>query len=71
MTRTAEGVLVAVASGLAAFGVALVDFANGESLGAQVGLTFLVFLIAFGGFHAALRGLRVVDRMECALGTRV
>ncbi|HLT97636.1 MAG TPA: FtsW/RodA/SpoVE family cell cycle protein [Acidimicrobiia bacterium] len=55
MTRTAEGVLVAVASGLAAFGVALVDFANGESLGAQVGLTFLVFLIAFGGFHAALR----------------
>ncbi|MFP3915882.1 MAG: FtsW/RodA/SpoVE family cell cycle protein [Actinomycetota bacterium] len=55
MTRTAEGVLVVVASALAAFGVALVDFAGGEAIGAQVGLTFLVFLIAFGGIHMALR----------------
>src|SRR5688572_3917492 len=55
MTRNTEGVLVAVASALAAFGVALVEFAGGETLGAQVGLTFLVFIIAFGGIHVALR----------------
>ena len=55
MTRNTEGVLVAVASALAAFGVALVEFAGGESIGAQVGLTFLVFVIAFGGIHVALR----------------
>lgn len=55
MTRTAEGVLIAVASALAAFGVALVDFAAGETVGAQVGLTFLVFVIAFGAIHVALR----------------
>lgn len=55
MTRTAEGVLVVVASALAAFGVALVDFAGGETVGAQVGLTFLVFVIAFGAIHMALR----------------
>jgi cell division protein FtsW (lipid II flippase) len=55
MTRTAEGVLIVVASALAAFGVALVEFAGGETIGAQVGLTFLVFLIAFGGIHVALR----------------
>ena len=55
MTRNPEGVLVAVASALAAFGVALVEFAGGESIGAQVGLTFLVFVIAFGGIHVSLR----------------
>jgi cell division protein FtsW (lipid II flippase) len=55
LTRTAEALLVAVGSALAAFGVALVDFADGETVGAQVGLTFLVFLIAFGGLHVALR----------------
>lgn len=55
MTRNAEGMLIAVGAALAAFGVALVDFAAGESVGAQVGLTFLVFLIAFGGVHVALR----------------
>lgn len=55
MTRTAEAVLIVVGSALAAFGVALVDFAGGENVGAQVGLTFLVFVIAFGGLHMALR----------------
>ncbi|HEX2154683.1 MAG TPA: FtsW/RodA/SpoVE family cell cycle protein [Acidimicrobiia bacterium] len=55
MTRTAEAVLVGVASALAAFGVALVEFAGGETIGAQVGLTFLVFVIAFGGIHMAIR----------------
>ncbi|MGA7270235.1 MAG: FtsW/RodA/SpoVE family cell cycle protein [Acidimicrobiia bacterium] len=55
MTRTAEAVLITIGAGLAAFGVALVDFAGGEAIGAQVGLTFLVFLIAFGGLHVAVR----------------
>lgn len=55
MTRTAEAVLITVGAALAAFGVALVDFAAGGSVGAQVGLTFVVFLIAFGGIHLALR----------------
>src|SRR5690606_30962218 len=55
VTRNAEGVLVTIASGLAAFGVALVDFANGNTVGAEVGLTFLVFIIVFGGIHIALR----------------
>lgn len=56
MTRNVEAGLIVIASGLAGFGVALVDFAAGETVGAQVGLTFLVFLISFGGFHVALRG---------------
>jgi peptidoglycan glycosyltransferase len=55
MTRTTEAVLVLVGSAMASFGVALVDFAKGDSIGAQVGLTFLVFLIAFGGLHMAIR----------------
>lgn len=55
MTRAAEAVLIAVGAALAAFGVALVDFAAGDAIGAQVGLTFLVFLIAFGGLHIAIR----------------
>lgn len=55
MTRTTEAILIAVASALAAFGVALVDFASGESVGAQVSLTFVVFAVAFGGLHLALR----------------
>lgn len=55
MTRNTEAVLIVVGSALAAFGVALVDFAGGVSVGAQVGLTFLVFLTAFGGLHVAIR----------------
>ena len=54
MSRNAEGVTITIASLLAAFGVALVNFARGEGVDAQVGLTFLVFAIAFGGFYAAV-----------------
>jgi peptidoglycan glycosyltransferase len=40
---------------IAAFGVALVNFARGAGFDAQVALTFIVMLIAFGGFHLAVR----------------
>lgn len=55
MTRNAEASLIVIASALAAFGVTLVNFARGGSLDSQSGLTFLVFLIAFGGLHFAIR----------------
>jgi cell division protein FtsW (lipid II flippase) len=55
MGRTTEAVLIVAASLLAAFGVALVNFANGGSVDAQTGLTFLVFLLAFGALLAAVR----------------
>lgn len=50
-----EAAAVIAASFLAAFGVTLVDLAGGGGLGAQTGLTFLVFVIAFGGLHLAVR----------------
>ena len=40
---------------LAAFAVTLVNFAQERSVDAQTALTFLVFLIAFGGLHMAVR----------------
>ncbi|MDX1468398.1 MAG: FtsW/RodA/SpoVE family cell cycle protein [Acidimicrobiia bacterium] len=55
MTRNAEGVMIVIAATLAAFGVTLVNFARGDNVDAQSGLTFLVFLIAFGGLHLAVR----------------
>lgn len=55
MTRRTEAVLIGAASALAAFGVTLVNFARGGSTDVQTGLTFLVFLIAFGGIHIAVR----------------
>jgi cell division protein FtsW (lipid II flippase) len=55
MTRNAEGVTIVAASVLAAFGVSLVNFAREENVDAQTALTFLVFLIAFGGIHLAVR----------------
>lgn len=55
MTRTAEATLLAGAAALAAFGVALVNLAFGEGVDAQVALTFLVFALAFGGVHLAIR----------------
>jgi cell division protein FtsW (lipid II flippase) len=55
MSRTAEGATIVAASLLAAFGVALVNFANGGSVDAQTGLTFLVFLLAFGALFMAIR----------------
>jgi cell division protein FtsW (lipid II flippase) len=55
MTRNAEGVTIVAAAVLAAFGVSLVNFAREENVDAQTALTFLVFLIAFGGIHLAVR----------------
>jgi len=55
MGRTSEGATIVAASLLAAFAVALVNFANGEGLDAQIGLTFLVFLLAFGTLYASVR----------------
>ncbi len=55
MTRSAEAALIIAAAGLAGFGVALVNFAEGGALDAQSALTFLVFLLAFGALHAAIR----------------
>jgi cell division protein FtsW (lipid II flippase) len=55
MRRTTEGATIIAASLLAAFGVALVNFARGGTVDAQAGLTFLVFLLAFGTVLAAVR----------------
>ena len=55
MGRTSEGATIVAASLLAAFAVALVNFANGQGLDAQIGLTFLVFLLAFGTLYASVR----------------
>ncbi len=55
MTRNAEASLLASAAVLAALGVALVNFASGVGFDAQAALTFLVFGLAFGGVHLALR----------------
>jgi len=55
MERRAEAITTAAAALLAAFAVALVNFANGGSVDAQTGLTFLVFLLAFGTLLMAVR----------------
>lgn len=55
MSRPAEAALVLAASALAAFGVSLVNFADGGSIDAQTALTFLVFVLAFGSLLAAIR----------------
>lgn len=55
MERRAEAITTATAALLAAFAVALVNFANGGSVDAQTGLTFLVFLLAFGTIFVAVR----------------
>jgi cell division protein FtsW (lipid II flippase) len=55
MGRTYEGVTILAASLLAAFAVALVNFANGAGVDAQIGLTFLVFLLTFGTLYASVR----------------
>lgn len=55
MGRTSEGATIVAASLLAAFAVALVNFAKGQGLDAQIGLTFLVFLIAFGTLYVGVR----------------
>lgn len=55
MNRTAEAVLLAGAAAIAGLGVTLVNLARGGGVDADVGLTIVVFLLAFGGLHAALR----------------
>ena len=55
MTRNTEGATILAAAVLAAFGVSLVNFAREQNVDAQTALTFLVFLIAFGGMHLAVR----------------
>ena len=55
MTRRAEAVLLGSSAALAGFGVALVELSRGQRVGAEVGLTFFVFLFAFGGLHLAIR----------------
>ncbi len=55
MTRNAEGAMILISAALASFGVTLVNFARGENIDAQAGLTFLIFVITFGGIHLAVR----------------
>jgi cell division protein FtsW (lipid II flippase) len=55
MTRNASGATIVAASLIAGFGVALVNFAQGKTVDAQTALTFLVFVMAFGGLHMAVR----------------
>ena len=55
MNRDAEAALIVAAAVIAAMGVALVNFTQGTGFDAQVALTFLVFVVAFGGVHLALR----------------
>ncbi len=55
MSRLLEATLLVGAAAVAAFGVTLVNLATGGGVDAQVGLTFLVFLLAFGAVHLAFR----------------
>jgi cell division protein FtsW (lipid II flippase) len=55
MSRNAAAALIVAASILAAVGVAMVGFAQGAWLDADVALTFIVFLFSFGAIHVAFR----------------
>lgn len=55
MTRRAELASVVAASVLATFGVTLVNFANGGGLDVHSGLTFIIFMMSFGGISLAVR----------------
>lgn len=55
MNRLTEATLLVGAAAVAAFGVTLVNLAQEKGVDAQVGLTFLVFLLAFGAVHVGLR----------------
>ncbi len=55
MTRNTEAALVLAASVLASLGVALIGFVHGTWLDAQVAVTFVTFIAAFGGLHVAFR----------------
>ncbi len=54
MTRRAEWASIVAGAVLASFGVTLVNFADGGGVDAQTGVTFLVFIIAFGGLSLAV-----------------
>ncbi len=55
MTRRGEAGLIVAAAILAAVGVGIVEFTRGNWLNAQVAVTLISFLIAFGGIHVAVR----------------
>lgn len=55
MSRNAAAALIVAASILAAVGVAMVGFAQGAWLDADVALTFIVFLFSFGAIHVSFR----------------
>ncbi len=55
MTRNAEAALLIAAALLASVGVAMVKFAGGDWLDADVALTFVVFAFSFGTIHLAFR----------------
>ena len=55
MNRNAEAVLLGGVAIFAALGVAIVTVAGGNGIGAESVLTFLVFVIAFGWIHLAIR----------------
>ena len=55
MTRRAEAGLIIAAAILAAIGVGIVEFTRGNWLDAQVAVTLISFLMAFGGMHMAVR----------------
>ena len=55
MTRTAEAGFVVAASLLAAIGVGIAEFTQGNWLNAQVLVTLVSFLVGFGGLHFAAR----------------
>ena len=54
MNRTAEAVMVLATTGLAVFGVLLVNFAQGTYVDMQAALTALVFVTVFGGLLTAM-----------------
>ncbi len=55
MTRNVSAVLVISAAALAGFGVSLVNFAGDGNVDTETALAFLVFILAFGGLHVAVR----------------
>ncbi|MBT8213551.1 MAG: FtsW/RodA/SpoVE family cell cycle protein [Acidimicrobiia bacterium] len=55
MSRTAEAVLILVATGLAGLGTVLVNLTQGSGFDAQVVVTIAAFLVGFGGFGLAVR----------------
>lgn len=55
MTRRGEAGLLLAAAVLAGIGVGIVEFTRGNWLNAQVAVTMVSFLVAFGGVHIAVR----------------